>query len=351
MVQPLHLHRTNRRRRPGTFGPNRRVGHSGPGYLSQVRPLEPARHMEEPGLSRIARALVALVVVMAVAGVGALGTLMVLRARDDATGRANAAVRDRARVVAQLVHDALKDDVSAVIATTSRPVFHLAVVNKNYVQTHGYLSELLATHPRLATVAVYDGGGRLVTRIPSDPGIAGKQFSQQEYFRAARGSGFAHISSLFSQLGAPRVPVIAYSIRVFHHGGIFGVLAATTPITAFDSLVSPYAPAGWTVRVYNQAGERVSPSTEASGRTYTTDPVVGPALKGGSDLQRTGGSIVAAAPVTDYGWAVVVSQPAKAADAGVRKLTERLAILAGGAFLLALIAAALAWSRRTPAGS
>ena len=302
-------------------------------------------------MSRITRAFVALVVILAVAGVGALGTLVVLRARDDATARADAAVRDRARVVAQLVHDAIKDDVSAVIATTARPVFHLAVVNKNYVLTHGYLSELLGTQPRLGAVAVYDGGGRLVVRIPNEPSIAGRLFSQQEYFRAARYSGFSHISSLFSQLGKPRVPVIAYSIRIFHHGGVYGVLAATTPITQFDALVAPYTPAGWTVRVYNKTGERVSPSKEASGKTYTSDPIVGPALKGGSGLHRTGGSIVAAAPVADYGWAVSVSQPAKEANASLRRLTERLALFAGGAFLLALIAATLAWSRRTPAES
>jgi hypothetical protein len=302
-------------------------------------------------LSRITRAVVALATIFSVAGVGALGTLLVQRSRNDVVRHANTAVRDRARVVAQLVHDAVKDDVNAVIETTRRPVFHLAVVNKNYVQTHGYLSELLGTQPRLVTVAVYDGGGRLQTRIPSEPSIAGKLFSQQEYFRAARNSGLAHVSSLFSQLGKPRVPVIAYSMRIFHHGGIYGVLAATTPITAFDALVAPYTPTGWTVRIYNQAGERVSPSTEASGKTYTTDPIVGPALKGGSNIQRTGGSVVAAQPVADYGWAVAVSEPVKQADADLRKVTERNSVLAGGTFLLALIAAALAWSRRAPAGS
>src|SRR5262249_3388616 len=139
-------------------------------------------------MSRITRALIVSVTVLAVAGVGALGTLLVVRARDDSRARAGARVRDRGRVVAQLVHDAIKDDVSAVIATTTRPVLHLAIVNRQFVQTHAYLSELLATHPRFVTVAVFDRGGRLVVRIPGDPAIAGKQFSQQEYFRAAKSS-------------------------------------------------------------------------------------------------------------------------------------------------------------------
>ena len=293
--------------------------------------------------------LLTLVTIVAVSGVGALGTLLVARARDDAVTRANANVRDRARAIAQVVHDAIHDDVNAVIGTTSRPVFHLAVVNKNYVQTHGYLSELLATHPRLATAALYDGAGRLVTRIPGEQSITGKLFSQQEYFKAARNSGVPHISSLFSQLGQPKVPVIAYSIRIFHHGGIYGVLAATTPITSYDTLVAPYAGIGMTVRIYNATGELVSPSKEASGKTYTGDPVVGPALKGGSSLRRTEGAIVAAEPIADYGWGVVTSQSSKQGDGDARKLTARLAVLAGGAFLLALIATVVAWTRRGPA--
>ena len=299
-------------------------------------------------MSRIARALAALVTIVAVAGVAALGTLLVLRARDDALARAQANVRDRARVASQLVHDAIQSDLGAVIGTTTRPIFFLAVVNKAYVQTHGYLSEMLATHPRLVTAAVYDGGGRLVVRLPFEPSIAGKQFKQQEYFSKARSSGFAHISSLFIQLGKPKVPVIAYSIRIFHRGGIYGVLAVTTPIAAFDSIVAPYTPAGFTVRIYNAAGERVSPSSEATGKTYTTDPIVGPALKGSSILRRTGGSIVAAAPVADYGWGVVVSQPARQADADARALTTRLSWYAGAATLLALIAAVVAWRRSAP---
>jgi hypothetical protein len=301
-------------------------------------------------MPRIRRALVALVVILAVAGVAGLGTLGVLRAREDARARADAAIRDRVRVAARVVHDAITDDLNAVAATITRPLFRSAVISKRYSGTHAYLSELIATHPHLVAVTVFDRTGILVARIPFDPAIGGKRFSQQEYFVKAKNNAF-HISGLITQLGKPKVPVIPYSVRIFFGGGVVGVLSATTPITAFDSLVSPFTPAGATIRVYNQIGERVSPSTEASGKTYTGDTIVGPALKGGSDVRRTAGSVVASAPIADYGWAVVVSQPIRRADAGLSKLTERYVLLAGGAFLLALIAAALAWSRRAAAGS
>jgi hypothetical protein len=301
-------------------------------------------------MSRITRAIVALVTILAVAGVGALGTLLVLRARDDAMKRAGSRVRDRASVAAQVVHDAIRDDFNAVVSTTTRPVFRLAVIQTNFAQTHGYLTELLATHTRLVTVAVYDRRGSLVARIPTDPAIAGKRFSQQEYFVKARDQG-SHISSLFSQLGKPKVSVIAYSARVYFGGGVVGVLAGTTPITAFDSLTAPYTPTGWAIRVYDQAGQIVSPSSEASGKTFTSDAVVGPAFTGSSTFKRTGRFVVATAPIADYGWAVAVSQPVKQADEDARTLTIRLSILAGGAFLLALVAAVAAWIRRAPAAA
>ncbi len=302
-------------------------------------------------MSRITRLSVALVTILAVAGVGALGMLLVVRARDDTTARAKERVRDRARVVSQVVRDAVREDLGTVAGTARRTAFYLGIVNKLVPQTNAYLSELLATHPRLVTAAVYDGAGRLVARIPRDASVVGKQFSQQEYFRAARTSSPAHISSLITQLGAPKVAVIPYSIRINYRSRFVAVLAATTPITGFDELLVPYTPLGWTVRVYDQAGERISPSAEASGKEYTTDPWVGPALKGGSSVQRVDGTISAAEPVADYGWAVVVSQPAKEANADLRKVTTGRGILAGGAFLLALIAAAIAWSRRAPAES
>jgi hypothetical protein len=57
---------------------------------------------------------------------------------------------------------------------------------------------------------------------------------------------------------------------------------------------------------------------------------------------------VSAAPVADLGWAVVISQPTRAGDKSVHDLTVRLSYLAGGATLLALIAAAAAWRRKSP---
>jgi hypothetical protein len=297
-------------------------------------------------MSRIARALAALVIIVAVAGVGGLGALGVMHARDDVQHRAEAAVRDRARLVARVVHDTVADDLNAIVGTSSRPIVHLAMVFKRYQVVDNYFTELLAAHPRFVTAAAYDSAGRLVLRLPRDATVEGKLFRQQEYYSVARTTGLPHVSAMFVQLGRPKVPVIAYSIRVFHHGAIIGVLVGTTPITAFDSFVAPLTPSRWTARVYNAPGQLVSPSSEASGKLYTTDPIVGPALRGTSNLHRTHGSIVAAEPIPDFKWAAVVSEPASAVDADVRALTVRLSWYAGGAMLLALIAAVVAWRRR-----
>ena len=307
-----------------------------------------AADKEDPGLSRIMRLLTALVMLLALAGVAGLGALGVMRARDDAIAREKAAARERARAIAQVVHDAVQSDLGAVIGTTARPDVQFGIAHKTYAKSIPYLLELLATHPWFASVGVYDGGGRLVVRFPTDPSIIGGRFGQQEYFKVARSVGVAHISNLFVQLGKPRGVVIAYSIRILYHGRIYGVFVGTTPITHFDAMVAPYVPAGAIVRIYNASGERISPSWEASGKTYTTDPVVGPTLAGRSSIRRTGGLIVAAEPIADIGWAVVMTQPAKIGDARVQDLTVRLSWLAGGATFLALIAATAAWRRRRP---
>jgi hypothetical protein len=301
-------------------------------------------------LSRIVRALGALVTVLAVAGVAALGTLSVMRARDDGFARVNADARERARIIATIVHDAVQDDFNAVVSTSARPFFRTYIASKNYRQAAVLLSELITTHRRLTSIAVYDAGGALAYRIPGDASLMGKRFGQQEYFNAARNTSNPHISDLFIQLSKPKVPVIAYSIRVGYRAGVYGVLVGSTAITEFDDLVEPFAPAGSTVRIYNKSGEQISPAKEASAKTYKADPIVGPALGGQSSVRRATGSIVAAEPVADYGWAVVVSQPARVADKSVQDLVERLSWLAGGATLLALIATTAAWRRRRREG-
>jgi hypothetical protein len=296
------------------------------------------------------RAIAAVVTMLAVAGVAGLGTLVVLRARNDAIARANTEVRDRARLAAQTMLDTLNSDLGSLLATSRRPQVNHAIVFSQYGGVDPYFSELLAANPRFVTASVYDKNGRLVLRLPRDPSIAGRLFRQQEYFSVARSTGLPHVSGMFVQLGPPKVPVIAYSIRVFHHGGTYGVIVGTTPITAFDTLLAPLTPAGWTIRVYNEPGQEVSPSSEATGKIYTTDPVVGPALKGTAGFHRNKADVVAAEPVTGYGWAVVVTEPVKQADAGGRRLTRRLSWLAGGATALALVAAAAGFrARRVPA--
>jgi hypothetical protein len=198
-------------------------------------------------------------------------------------------------------------------------------------------------------VAVYDAQGRLAARIPYDRSIAGRRFGQQSYFSKARAQGFLYASDLFVQLGRPNSPVIAYSIRIFHGNSVHGVLVATIPISTFDTIVQPLVPPGWVARLYNTSGERVSPSSEASGKSYSTDAIVGPALSGRSSVHRvggSGGSIVAAEPISDIGWAVVISQPTRLTAKETRDLTERLSLLAGGSLVLAMVAAAIGWLRR-----
>jgi hypothetical protein len=300
------------------------------------------------GLSRIVRFLAGLLTLLALAGVAGLGALGVMRARDDAFAREIAEVRARAHTVASVVHDAVQGNETAIAGTASREPFQRSVAASDWGKAGPFVLELITARPGFSTVAIYDRFGRLAVRIPFDRSVANRRFGQQEYFSQARNAATPHISNLFVQLGLPKVAVVAYSMRIRLRASTYGVLVGTTPITEFDTLIAPYASSDSTVRIYDAGGERVSPSSEASGKTYTTDAVVGPTLAGRSIVRRSNGSIVAAEPVADYGWAVVVSQQARRGDKTVHDLTVRLSLLAGGATFLALIAAATAWRRKSP---
>jgi hypothetical protein len=295
-------------------------------------------------LSRIVRALMAMIVVLALAGVAGAGTMTVMRARNDAQSRVTAAARERARNIATVVRDAVQADLTAVVDSTRVQSVSLAVARHQYPAATPFLIELALTHPRFVSAGIYTTHGVLVARVPSDLTVMGRRFGQQEYFTKAS-AGSASISSLFVQLGKPRVAVIAYSVGFRHRGTVRAVLVATSPISALDSLVAPYVPPGAVARIYNETGERISPSSEASGKTYSTDPTIASALAGRSSIHRAGGQLTVAQPVADLGWAVVVSEPARSADRAVHKLTVRLSWLTGGATFLALLAAVAASAR------
>jgi hypothetical protein len=299
-------------------------------------------------LSRIARALTAFLLLIIVAGVAGAGTLGVLYAREDIRRHQSDAVVDRAATIASIVGDALGNDVNAVRGTSAHPGFHTAVVLRRYGDTSPYLLELASSDPRFAAIAVYDAFGRLAVRLPFDRSIAGRRFGRQEYFSKAKPQGVPHISRLFVQLGQPKVPVIAFSIRIARRSSVHGVLVATVPISQYDALIAPYIPEGWTGRIYDSGGDLVSPAKEASGRSFTNDPIVGPALQGRLVNRRVGGSLIAAAPVQSYGWAVVVSQPRATINAHLRDETVRLSWYAGAATFLAIAGVILASVRRRP---
>ena len=285
-----------------------------------------------------------LVALLCVAGVGVLGATTVTRARAIETRHATDAVRDRALAVAGLAHAAMLDDLEAVAQTAPRMAQYLATVNNKVAAVAPFFSTLIGTHHRIGAVAWYDRSGKLLFRVPNEPSIVGRRFGQQDYFSKARSDGKPHVSNLFVQLGRPKVAVIAYSQRIAYRGLIYGVLVGTTPIAEFDKIIAPYVPSGWTISLYNTSGERVSPSSGTTAKTYTSDPLVRAALSGSPTTVKAGGSISASEPVPEFGWAAVVSRPAKAVDKAVHQTVVRFSVLAGlitGLALLGAIAAGL----------
>lgn len=288
-----------------------------------------------------ARFVVLAVVVMFLAAAGGICAWIVIQAQTQAQDAVLLRLQQQAKNIAASVGNEVQEDVAAVTATADFPGMKLSIINKRYSGTTPFLSTLIKLHPRIASVGVYDSLGRLSARLPSDATISGRRFSQQEYFSTARNSNEPHISSLFIQIGKPKGTVIAYSYRI-RCRVVCGVLVGTTPITTFDAMVTPYASSEVAVRVYDSKGELISPTAEASGRSYASDRLVGPALKGRSVALKSGHAASASAPVRDIGWAVVVSQPTATAFKNADRLRLQLASAGAAVFLLAIVSAFLA---------
>lgn len=298
-----------------------------------------------------------LTVVVLVAVVGLAGTYAVWSARDTARTQAEEALLLRARTIASAVSTAVSEDVQAVVVTGGRGKVASAVLLANrqrslrliagYFQPAApFISHLMATHPRIDAVSIYDRSGRLVARAPADGSVIGRRFAQQEYFKNAINHTEPQISKLFVQLGVPKGPVEAYSARILLQKYAWGVIIATTPLSTFDTLATANAEPGETVRIYNATGEVVSPSSEASGRSYLSDAAIGPLLRGRAVVKRAGSMVVASAPAPAIGWTATVSEPMSHVYDKAGDETVRLSWLMGAITFAALGLSVFALWRR-----
>ena len=238
---------------------------------------------------------------------------------------------------AQLLAGALAQELSRYLDLTEsvarRPVLIDQASNGAWEVATRQLRDLRRLVPAFSNAALLDGAGTLRTIDPSDPSVLGRDFSFREYFAGAVRADRAYLSDVFVRAAVPPAPVVAFASAVPDDSGApLAVLVAALPLSELSSLVAgDLGIRRRSVQVFDRAGHELTRPEADVTASFASHPVVASALAGRSGAgeltvpRRPDRRLVAFAPVSPFGWAVLVDQGRSSAYGPLGGLSARLA--------------------------
>lgn len=219
--------------------------------------------------------------------------------------------------------------------------------------------------PDIDRVFLADSTGTLMADLPPVPTVHGVNFAYRDWYRGVSRNWTPYVSNAYTRSAAPVANVVAVAAPVRVGGGsIAAILVIQVRLNAIVSWTrSIHIGNGGVVYVVDRRGTVAAhPKLALEGglRDFSTFPAVERLLRGDAgvdvlfDPLAGEDRLVAYAPISSYGWGVVVQQPTAIAFGGRDRLLRNvwlayllIALLALG--VIALMARILAEQRSTEA--
>lgn len=236
-----------------------------------------------------------------------------------------------AKTTAALVEAQFNGHKDAVGGVAKRADVVSLVERGEWGRTTIYLEGLRGIDPRITSAAVFDMEGRLWARTPADPSIVGQDFSTRDYFKGAMSSDDVYVSNVFKQKGTPGVIVVGVASAIRNsEGGKIAVLQATIRVSRIlGDLEDIEVPNGGSLTIYDRSGQTVDLQMEdVEPNEFVRRALSGKAGVSDAELPELAGRrLVAYAPISDLGWAVVVEQSRSVVLRPVTHLIVRLLVI------------------------
>jgi signal transduction histidine kinase len=199
---------------------------------------------------------------------------------------------------------------------------------------------------------VLDSQGRFIASAPGQRALSGTDFSQADYFVGAANPWRPFVSQVYRTTFDNEPPATTIAVPIVDaHGNPLGLLCAAIDLTRAQAWLGPLTALFDDVYVVDQHGLLifgVNGSDATPLRDLSGDPNVRAALAGGSiraeadDLFTGASRFVAAAPVANVGWIVLVGESPVRSTERLTRLTDGLlalrvallGLLLGGGVLL-----------------
>lgn len=213
----------------------------------------------------------------------------------------------------------------------------------------GFMRSVPRDLPQIERLFLADPRGNLKTDVPALPGVRGMNFSQREWFQGVSRNWQAYVSPAYTRSAIPQINVFAVAVPIKKAaGGIAGILVLQIRIESLLKRMQTIdlGPEGflYIIDSLDQIAFH-SKHPERKGRIDASVTPILERLRGGQhevdiafDPTEQEKSILAYAPLSQYGWGVVIQQPTRA-SIGLAVRDEQLRRLSMGYGLILLFSA------------
>ena len=245
------------------------------------------------------------------------------------------------RVSAALVEEHFRESTAFLEAFATQPMFRQSWRKNDPNLIARELEQASGLRPDFEFVSAFDLDGTMRAVYPSEPAALSKNFAYRDWYRGVTRQWTPYISEVYQTAIAPHSLVVAIVVPIKdEEGKPIGILMAPYTLdTMSRELVQTKLEGAWTISLVDQNGhlsarptiDSYSPPVDLKG--YEPVKQVRAGKAGNGTFGRDGGTFFTRyEPVGQYGWGVLVEQPAAALHHGIRAVEQRVWLL-GLAFL------------------
>jgi PAS domain S-box-containing protein len=257
----------------------------------------------------------------------------------------------RRAAVAQLISNTLSEkfgrSIDVGVSLSTRVQFRKLVAAKKWAEASEILRGVPSDFPYIDRMFLVDPQGTLQADVPSLPGVRGNNFEYRDWYQGVSRNWRPYISGIYSREAAPQLQVFTVALPIKSAGGqVVGILglqiriesllqwleAIKLDLSALIYLVDPKDQ----MVFHSRQGDQKKIISMAAPQLIKKMLSQKDDVEIGFDEVQQQESIISLASLPDYGWSVVVIQPASSSIVLKSRDRQLRMLLAGYGFILLL---------------
>jgi signal transduction histidine kinase len=226
-------------------------------------------------------------------------------------------------LVATVLTEKLDRLVDIGVSLATRVRFRDLVERGRWNEAVAVMRRVPTDFPFIERLLLTDPQGTLMADMPAIPIVHGRNFAFRDWYQGVTRTGAPYVSEVYQRSAPPPFNVVAVAIPIrTADARIVGILVLQVRLETFFGWFRQ-APASESLQIYivdrnGRTAFNSAQPADAAPQDLSAVPAVGRVLRGESGFvgaTESAARVTAFAPVTRYGWGVVLDEPAASAFA------------------------------------